>query len=153
MKLISSSNDRKIYALDKDGYIIEVSLVKFPFYREGMSQQWKMGEIKVKEKPIEGENSEFERRLAKINKIPAASSRAFGCNFTFDPKGRITRCILIDSKRIQRTREYYNDLKDISEQGMKSLGIRGLCYVDGRWIKDLISFPQSPDVYYYDARE
>lgn len=149
MKLISDSGEYKKYALEKNGRIIEFNLVKDSYYNEGKSPQWKTTQIEIKTKESEDEPNVFEASRNKSAIKENECSNDFTCNFTFDRKGNVTRCILKNSKGMQRTREYYNALGNITKEEMQSLN-KGMTQVRGIWVKDSISFPPNYEMYYYD---
>lgn len=151
MRLISTSDSFKTYALDKEKYTIKFTLGNQQHYENNKQPQWKV--IK-----IEGESTEVEEEPIVFAGKPnrgrrkSCDSKNFKCNFVFDRSGRIVRCILEDSNELQRIREYYYDLENIDESDMNSLRVKGMVKEDTRWVKDSLSLPQSPVMYYFDKK-
>lgn len=152
MRLISTSDFLKTYAWDKEKYTIKFTLGNQQHYENNKQPQWKVIKIECESTEVEEEPIVFAGKSNRGRRKSCDSSKNFKCNFVFDRSGRIVRCVLEDSNKLQRIREYYYDLENIDESDMNSLRVKGMVKEDTRWVKDSLSLPQSPVMYYFDKK-
>lgn len=128
MRLVSSSDDNKQYALDKENYSMKFTLIDMGNYIGYRHRQWWQtpAEIwKTMEIDIESKDSE----------------KSIHSEYLVDDNGRMLRALMTDSNGLRRVRSYYNDSSYNSKEEEERLRGKGMVKVDGRWVQDSIILP------------
>lgn len=142
MRLVSSSKDNKQYALDKENYSINFTLMDMGTYIGHRYRQW----------------YETAPEIWKAMGIDIESkdpSKSIHSEFLVDDKGDLLRALIIDSNGIKRARQYYNDPLSRSKEDEEFYRGKGVSKVNGRWVQDSIIVPGNNPLgigksYYYD---